>query len=89
MADKALVDFQTSVEKLVAKYAKDVNAYIENAKSTSKRRSDELMRAIDKLKAPHEQTGAALSGVINKALAEECKFLNGAVITQMNVNVKG
>ena len=75
MADKALVSFETAVEKLTASYVKDVNGYVENAKAASKRRASELAKAIQKLKAPPGQSGEVLSGIINGVISTEGKVL--------------
>ena len=89
MADKELVRFETTVEKLVADFTRNVNDRIEDAKKAVDKDLLSLYTKIKALPVPKDSKEKDLNDILDAALQNETKRIVKLVEVVMTVKLDG
>jgi hypothetical protein len=85
MPDRAMVKFETDVDKLVATWVKDVNAVMNKCQDAVYARTDALVRQITALQGPASAKPDEVGTLVNRLLNEDAQSLKKVIAVEFGI----
>jgi len=85
MSDRAMVKFETDVDKLVATWVKDINAAMNKCQDEVYARTDVLVRQITALKGPPNAQPDEVGTLVNRLLGEDAQSLKKVIAVEFGI----